>query len=94
MKNIRSYKGMKRKKMPSRYFSDVDILCPNCRGFGGWHNSNVKVESHCSQCNGWGWVSREDSKCIHKFKLENIGKCLHLWTCRKCKIKREVDSSD
>ena len=77
------------------------VLCPVCKGYGG---SVLRVDAYgkgkhfqcfCSQCNGWGWVAAggEDATCVHEWNEENIGNCLHLWTCKKCGQKREVDSS-
>ena len=49
----------------------------------------------------FGMYSDRDSKmrffrfgCHHDFRSENIGKCLHRWTCKKCGQVRIVDSSD
>lgn len=48
----------------------------------------------CSQCNGWGFTSK-DNTCIHDMvHVAKIGNCLNTYECSKCGHKREVDSSD
>jgi hypothetical protein len=48
----------------------------------------------CSHCSGWGF-HEESLKCPrHQWEEKTIGRCLHLWTCKICGAKREVDSSD
>lgn len=32
--------------------------------------------------------------CQHDMLIENIGRCLHRHTCRKCGVVQEIDSSD
>ena len=58
------------------------------------HN-NGHFRSNCGQCNGWGYVSVENSKCIHSLKLiKNLGRCYNLYGCSKCDHTEEIDSSD
>jgi len=49
----------------------------------------------CSQCNGWGYVSVLNTKCIHTWiRVSNDGKCLSTWACEHCNVKQQIDSSD
>lgn len=94
-------------------FAPDDVLCPVCKGYGGWnlslnsyklHNREDTPEnrhrySHfrasCSQCNGWGWTTAENAKCIHSMKhFKNTGRCLNQYKCEKCGKIEEIDSSD
>jgi hypothetical protein len=49
----------------------------------------------CDQCQGWGYVTPDNSECIHEWKSRgSIGNCLHLYECKSCGKHRQVDSSD
>lgn len=49
----------------------------------------------CSQCNGWGYVNKENSEHIHEWEWEsNQGNCLNIYQCTICGKKRLIDSSD
>jgi len=51
--------------------------------------------SACGQCNGWGWTSLENTKCLHEYKWDrNTGMCLNVHKCTKCGKEVEYDSSD
>lgn len=89
----------KKDKIPD--FLTDPVPCPKCQQFGNYilrlnaYGPNRHFMGSCDQCSGWGWVSREDAKCIHKWRLsKNIGRCLNLYKCEKCGDTREVDSSD
>lgn len=48
----------------------------------------------CSQCNGYGWVSPLNTKCIHSWERTiKTGNCLHIFKCSKCNASQEIDSS-
>jgi hypothetical protein len=48
----------------------------------------------CSQCNGLGHTSK-DNTCIHEMvHVANIRMCLNKYECNKCGHTRDVDSSD
>lgn len=48
----------------------------------------------CSQCNGYGYVSPDQTNHIHKWiRKEKIANCLHIYECEICKITQEIDSS-
>jgi hypothetical protein len=61
---------------------------------------------NCSQCNGWGWVIADDTKCIHdwveisaqeaeKRGLYHAGRCWHVYVCSHgCGRTTAQDSSD
>lgn len=52
-------------------------------------------QAGCNQCNGWGFVNKDDASCIHEWGNPiNVGKCLNTYTCSKCGKKNTVDSSD
>lgn len=59
------------------------VLCPKCKGFGGWHlevdayGPGKHFDCSCSQCNGWGWVDRDslDATCIHNYKEITQAEC-------------------
>jgi DnaJ-class molecular chaperone len=87
-----------------------DSLCPVCQGYGGWnlrlnaYGQGVHFKSHCSQCNGWGWVLPEDL-CVHTFRelsqtecrerhITHWGTCWHVYECTICGRINSVDSSD
>lgn len=51
--------------------------------------------AHCGQCNGWGWTSPDNAKCLHEMKHHrNTGRCLNEYKCSKCGKIEEIDSSD
>lgn len=83
------------------YFANSSVKCPVCSGYGGSvlivdaYGKGKHFQCFCTQCNGWGWVEKggDDASCVHEWTEEGIGNCLHLWTCKKCGQKREVDSS-
>lgn len=78
------------------------VLCPKCKGHGGWHLSlnaygpGEHFDAVCSQCDGFGWVEPgPDATCIHEWEEKAIGRCRQRWTCKKgCGVSREIDSSD
>lgn len=59
-------------------------------------HKHVHFRASCSQCNGWGFVTRQqDVDCVHVWdRGTNIGRCLTLYKCTRCPEAREVDSSD
>lgn len=51
--------------------------------------------AHCGQCNGYGWTSQENAKCLHEMvHHRNTGRCLNEYKCIKCGKIEEIDSSD
>ena len=49
----------------------------------------------CSHCNGWGYVSPDETCPGHEWVWEaNTGRCLNLYRCTVCGKKSEVDSGD
>lgn len=77
------------------------VLCPKCHGFGKWnilldfYGPGLHQKCCCDQCDGNGYVSRDDAKCVHEFgRREAVGKSLWNVTCLKCGQKREIDTSD
>ena len=90
---------MKKKDCPKDGYPDT-FLCPVCNGFGGWileHDAYGKGEhfyGSCSQCNGWGWVDKEDRNCIHEMiETKSTFNCQHWYKCKKCGKERYIDSS-
>ena len=83
--------------------------CPQCRGYGGWNlelnaypvrdKHGIEIgrkhfQSHCSHCNGWGWVEPKDAGHVHDWQhVRRMGNCLNLFVCLICKKTIEVDSS-
>ena len=79
--------------------------CFKCQGYGGWNlalnqyrewNNDPKTRhfrASCPDCSGYGWTE-EKVEHEHIWKEENIGKCLHKWTCTLCGKTQLVDSSD
>ncbi len=99
------------KKAPPADDPDLRFLCPVCKGYGGWnlrldaYGPGQHFQAHCSQCNGWGWVSECDRDCVHDSKelsqaecrdrkIEHWGMCYHVYVCTKCGRIRAYDSSD
>lgn len=88
------------KKAPAH---DYTVECMKCHGYGYW---NLRIDAYgpgkhfqaaCGQCNGWGYVRPEspDAKCLHDWGYPvTIGRCLHEYTCKHCKITKVTDSSD
>src|SRR5271157_1513750 len=59
-----------------------------------WHKY-CHFRASCSQCNGYGWTSRENAACIHEWLFyRNTGRCLNEQKCSKCGTIVEWDSSD
>jgi hypothetical protein len=51
-------------------------------------------KSHCGQCNGYGWTSVDNAKCIHEMQhYRNVGNCLNEYKCLKCGKTEVWDSS-
>ncbi len=93
-KDALNFKGMKKKKKEGKY------LCPVCKGFGGWiltedaYGKGRHFQAFCSQCNGWGWVDKEDKVCVHEMvEVRATTDCQHWYKCKKCGRERYVDSS-
>ncbi len=59
--------------------------CPKCLG----------APRGCAHCLSWGSVLRDslDASCVHVWRSERIGHCLHRDTCTRCGSSRERDSS-
>lgn len=83
--------------------SDLNFVkCPGCFGHGSGiyiidaYGVDSHFKWHCTNCNGYGWVIKDsvDATCLNEFTEENVGRCLHEWTCKKCGKKQIVDSSD
>jgi hypothetical protein len=54
-------------------------------------------KAFCGQCNGWGFVDANGPNvtCVHAMRhSRNVGKCLHVYTCRRCGYEQTIDSSD
>jgi hypothetical protein len=50
--------------------------------------------AHCTQCQGYGYVTPDNADHIHKWKIvRNTGNCLNLYECEVCGRGWEVDSS-
>jgi hypothetical protein len=55
----------------------------------------VHFRASCSNCNGWGWVKKEQGDHVHEWvESRNVGKCLNEYTCKTCGERQTVDSSD
>lgn len=51
--------------------------------------------AYCTQCNGYGWTSASNAKCIHEMGFSrNLGRCYNEYKCTKCGMIQTVDSSD
>lgn len=56
------------------YALDFDVLCPACKGHGGWHlrldayGPGKHFDCFCDQCDGRGWVMKNgpDATCVHE----------------------------
>jgi len=49
----------------------------------------------CNHCNGYGWVSKEDSTHIHNWIfVQNLGRCYNRYKCDICEKIWDIDSSD
>jgi hypothetical protein len=88
------------KLSPPSYYPNAKHECAKCQGHGGWHlrldayGEGKHFNASCSNCDGWGYVERDDGH-IHQWGNEkNVGRCLHEWTCLTCNQKRVIDSSD
>lgn len=86
------------KKQPTEL---LPYECPVCKGYGGWNSllNEYGPGKHfgcfCSQCWGYGFVSKEDLDCIHDFvETHYTRSCMHYEECKKCGKKRSYDSSD
>ena len=99
-------------------FTDIPImeqlkpfLCPKCKGHGLYnitlnaYGPKKHFQGCCSQCNGWGWVEKENAECIHAWQemssgecktqgILHYGKCWHQYKCSKCGTLTSTDSSD
>jgi len=70
-------------------------LLPGMEDTAKNRHNHSHFRSHCTQCNGWGWVIEAKTKCIHELRLiKNTGRCLNLYGCTKCDHTEEWDSSD
>lgn len=104
--NFTNFTDMEVKPNPSIQYPGFhpkgSVTCPQCKGYGGSvlqvdaYGKGKHFRCHCMQCNGWGWVEdgSKDATCVHEFTEENVGNCLHKWTCKKCGASMVVDSSD
>jgi len=55
----------------------------------------VHFRAICGHCNGWGFVSPEETCQGHDWKwIKNVGNCLNRYECIHCKKTSDVDSSD
>lgn len=95
-----SFVGLPVKKKPA-HSKELKHKCPACKGHGYWnltidaYGPGKHFNSMCRRCNGWGWLSKADFKCEHKWgPAKNLGRCYNEYTCEKCGIKNCVDSSD
>jgi hypothetical protein len=105
------------KEPPIEWYPDRTCVCPVCHGHGGW---NLRVNCYpthgrprefghfrcsCNQCNGYGWVTPQETKCIHEFVeisyqeakalgVRHEGRCWHVTKCTKCGATQSHDSSD
>lgn len=91
-----AFRGMRLKTRPDHF--TVVGWCPLCQGYGGWHLqlaiTGRHLNSHCPQCNGWGWVNQQDFDCIHKMKhTRNLGNCYNEYKCSECGKTENIDSS-
>jgi len=94
-----AFQDMKVKDQPVKSFPGWTELCPECKGHGGWnmllneYGKGKHFQASCGACWGWGWHT--PGECAHKWdgKRKNVGNCLNVWTCSKCGLEREVDSS-
>jgi hypothetical protein len=94
----REYEGLPVREAPSQY-PEWSEKCSKCAGHGQWittykaYRDGQHAIQICGACWGWGW--HKPGECEHDWSggRECIGNCLHIWTCAKCGLRREVDSS-
>ena len=101
--HLRAFEGMTldpHREMRLKHYPNETHLCPQCKGYGGWHlqidayDSGKHFNAHCRQCNGWGYVGKEDADHIHKWDAGvTVGNCLHNYTCEICGQVQTIDSS-
>jgi len=88
-----------KKELPGKEYpsmADAIYECPVCEGHGHWRTEDYAkygVGIHCSQCNGWGWVTKEDKDCIHEMEEYKSSMCQHWYRCKKCGVETYEDSS-
>lgn len=99
VKEILDFNGLQKKVKPKDGYPGR-YLCPVCKGYGGWvlerdaYGKGRHFQASCSQCNGWGWVNKEDKKCIHNYKeIWSTRDCRHGSKCMICGKEIEIDSS-
>lgn len=100
--DARAFEGMEVHDIAKVKYIKNPVLCPVCKGHGGWHlridayGPGKHFDCHCFQCNGYGYVdgTTSNATCIHTWTEKTVGRCLHEHTCSKCGEKRVVDSSD
>lgn len=97
-----SFVGFVKHKMAD-WMSNGYVVCPLCDGYGGWnltlnaYGENKHFNAFCRQCNGWGFnkANSKNEVCIHEMKqTEKLGRCYNRYTCQKCGMTEDIDSSD
>ena len=96
----RRYLDLEKKSAPHEVYPALTQECPSCQGHG-YYNLTIHAygfgqhfKRMCGACWSWGYI--EPGACAHVWDgpSRNIGRCLHEWSCSKCGMTREVDSSD
>jgi DnaJ-class molecular chaperone len=55
----------------------------------------VHFRAMCSHCNGWGYVSPNETCPGHEWTFEkNLGRCYNRYRCTVCGAQSDVDSGD